>query len=171
MRKIIDLTGQKFGRLTVLKFSHIKGHHYYWDCLCICGKQCTVDEWRLTSGKTKSCGCYRKNMLTTHGLREHRLYGVYQNMKNRCYREQDKSYKNYGARGITICDEWLNNFQAFYDWAIINGYDKDAKRGDCTIDRINVNGNYEPTNCRWITIAEQNKNKRPRGTSYEKEGK
>ena len=88
-----------------------------------------------------------------------RLYGVWNNIKQRCFNPKNPSYKYYGGRGIAMCDRWLNSYNAFETWAIQNGYDEHAEIGKCTIDRINVNGNYEPNNCRWISIAEQNRNK------------
>lgn len=90
-----------------------------------------------------------------HGLRHTRLYGIYQHMKQRCYNPNNKDYHCYGERGIIVCDEWLNDFQAFYDWAMSNGYQENL-----TLDRMNVNGNYEPTNCRWATSKEQANNTR-----------
>lgn len=90
-----------------------------------------------------------------HGLRHTRLYGIWLQMKNRCNNEKTARYKDYGARGITVCDEWCNDFKAFYDWSMANGYSDDL-----TIDRINNDGNYEPSNCRWITIKQQSRNTR-----------
>ena len=94
-----------------------------------------------------------KNHLT-HGLRKHRLYRIWSNIKTRCYNVNDPHYERWGAKGITVCDEWRNDFKAFYDWSMTNGYSDEL-----TIDRINTNGNYEPTNCRWVTLAENNRNK------------
>ena len=113
----------------------------------------------LLTKSTLSCGCYNKELVkkvnVKHNMSYSKLYKVWQGMKTRCYNPNFIYYCNYGSRGITICNEWLNDFKSFYDWAIDNGY----KEG-LTIDRINNDGNYEPSNCRWITRAEQNRNQR-----------
>ena len=109
----------------------------------------------LKSGKIKSCGCLNKQGNPKHGLRYTRLYRIWINMKTRCYNKNTNRYKDYGARGITICNEWRNDFMSFYNWSMNNGYDENL-----TIDRINNDKNYEPSNCRWITVKEQNRNKR-----------
>lgn len=153
MTELKDLTGKKFGSLTVVKFSHRKDKHYYWNCICDCGTECIIDGDRLRRGETKSCGCYKRNMLTTHGKRHHRLYSIWCGMKRRCYLPQLKYYHRYGGRGIVVCNEWKDNFQAFYDWSMNNGY----KEG-LSIDRIDNDGNYEPTNCRWVNQKTQARN-------------
>lgn len=165
-----DLSGQKFGRLTVIREVGKDKHGNYINlCLCDCGKEIQVISHDILRGHTRSCGCLaseiigKRNKLysTTHGLRRKtKLYQVWVNMKSRCYNVNHNSYKTYGARGIKVCDEWRNDFQAFYDWAMANGYDETAIKWEYTVDRIDVNGNYAPSNCRWITIQEQQNNKR-----------
>lgn len=159
MSSVKDLTGRKFGRLTAL--SYHKGSRQKkakWLCKCICGNTVLVDTFKLISGHTKSCGCLQRERASLankkHGLRNTRIYKTWCNMKSRCFNKNHSDYYNYGGRGITVCDEWKNDFKAFYDWAISNGY-----RDDLTIDRIDVNGNYEPNNCRWETNYTQALNK------------
>ena len=163
-----DLTGEKFGRLTVIELDHRKaknpkGYRYFWKCKCDCGNEAVVCGEFLTEGRTKSCGCYRREntikMKTTHNHANTRLYSVWLSMKTRCKCEGSSAYKYYGARGISVCKEWLN-YETFYEWAMLTGYDETAVRGKCTLDRIDVNGNYEPSNCRWISQKEQSRNTR-----------
>ena len=160
MSKIKDLTGQKFGRLTVIKIvGKDKYQNIIWLCKCDCGKDVSVRSASLLKGRTVSCDCYNKEKakyaFKTHGLSKTRLYRIWTGIKNRCFNENIPKYKNYGNRGIFVCDEWKNDFMSFYNWAMDNGY-----QDDLSIDRINVNGNYEPLNCRWITNKEQSRNKR-----------
>ena len=164
--KLIDLTGQKFHRLTVLGRSEIttsRGRPK-WVCQCDCGSIIDVAGDDLKSGNTKSCGCWNiesaRNRRLKHGLKHTRLYYVWCAMKERCYNPNNKRYKDYGGRGIRVCDEWLNDFVAFHDWAIENGYDENAPFGQCTLDRANNNEGYYPFNCVWSTMAQQNRNKR-----------
>lgn len=158
-----NLKGQTFGRLTVIEVTNKRKHgSVVWTCLCQCGNTVEVTSNCLIRGKTKSCGCYkiesRKNncrkTFLTHGQTKTKLYGVWQGMKRRCYCPTDKSYKNYGGRGIHLHESWLN-FENFREWSIQNGY----KEG-LTIERIDVNKNYEPSNCTWIPLKRQARNRR-----------
>jgi len=160
MAKIQDLTGKKFNRLTVItRADNTSSGMTCWVCKCDCGKQKIVAGKHLKSGKIKSCGCYNHDALikrnTKHGLTNTRLFRIWGNMKDRCYNPNKSNYCYYGGRGIVICEEWLDNFENFYNWAMSNGY-----KSHLSIDRINSNGNYEPANCRWITQKEQNNNRR-----------
>ena len=153
-----DLIGQKFGKLTVIEKAKEGRQRYI--CKCECGNTITLQRSRLP--KYKSCGCYEKVNLEIishssykHGKTNTRLYGIWCGMKDRCYNSNCEHYDCYGGRGIRVCDEWLNDFQKFYDWSIQNGYEKGL-----SIDRIDVDGNYEPSNCRWATKIEQMRNRR-----------
>lgn len=160
MSRLQNLIGQKFNRLTVIsRAENTKSGMTCWLCQCDCGKQKIVAGKHLKSGRIKSCGCYNHDSLvkrnTTHGLTNTRLFRIWGNMKDRCYNPNKSNYPYYGGRGIQICQEWLDNFENFYVWAINNGYQRNL-----SIDRINGNGNYEPSNCRWVTQKEQNNNRR-----------
>lgn len=157
-----DLTGKKFNMLTAIEKVGTKNHNTQWLCICDCGNTTTVGGSALTGGKIKSCGClrHRESHRKTHGKTDTRLYFIWRNMLTRCYNSNFRDYKHYGGRGITVCDEWKEDFQTFYEWSVANGYDASAERGNFTIDRIDVNGNYEPTNCRWVDIKAQQSNRR-----------
>ena len=151
MRKFKDLTGQKFGKLTVISREKNDKHgNIRWLCKCDCGKETTVQGGHLTSGRTKSCGCVRN-----HGQSRTRLYRIWVAIKTRCYNPAHNNYKNYGGRGIVMCYSIKDNFTAFREWALTNGYKKGL-----TIDRVDVNGNYTLDNMRWATMSEQARNKR-----------
>lgn len=164
--KYKELIGKKFGKLTVVDMNARQlyypngtknGLFIEYVCQCECGNLVSVKRCRLLDGKTKSCGCLRKKITaerkTTHGLCHTRLNAIWHKMKSRCYSKTSDKYKHYGARGIKICEDWLKDFKSFYDWSLSNGY-----KDDLTIDRIDVNGDYCPQNCRWITQTQQTKN-------------
>lgn len=153
MGKFIDLTGMKFGKLTAIKRADNIGIKTAWECQCDCGNKIVVMSNSLRTGNTKSCGCLAK----PHGGSHTRLNVIWRGMMGRCYKPYYDRYKNYGGRGIVVCDEW-HNFSKFREWAIASGYDEKAKRYECTIDRININGDYCPSNCRWISMKEQMQN-------------
>ena len=160
MGKLIDRTGQVYGRLTVIGRAEDDAlRNKRWLCRCECGTEKVLPASSFVYGGTKSCGCYNierlKELKRTHGESKTRLYGIWRDMKNRCYNPNVAKYKYYGGRGITVCDEWRESYEVFRDWALSNGYVDDLQ-----IDRIDVNGNYESNNCRWATLVEQARNKR-----------
>lgn len=164
-KRAVDISGQRFGRLTAVECVGKKEQAgYLWRCVCDCGNEVAALTRDLRSGNTRSCGCWRNEKIgrinKTHGKsHKSRLYNVWNGMRQRCNDPNHKSYKNYGGRGILCCEKW-NDFTAFETWAFQAGYDENAPYGRCTLDRIDVNGNYEPDNCRWIAIKEQASNKR-----------
>lgn len=171
MGKLIDLTGQRFGRLVVIERKETAtSGHAKWLCLCDCGNTKNVTSNQLRSHRgTKSCGCLQRerashaNLNKDHsdfkektkiGAEHKRLHQTWRDMINRCTNTNNRRFYAYGERGIQVCEEWLNSFLAFKEWAIATGY-----TDELTLDRIDVNRNYEPSNCRWATLKEQNNNR------------
>ena len=154
--------GDKFNRWKVLKKD--KNKSTFWICQCDCGTIRSIKATALYLETSKSCGCYNIEQLKarkTHGESNTRLYSIWESMKARCYYKKHNKYKDYGGRGITVCEEWKNSFESFRDWALQNGY-----KDNLTLDRINNNKGYLPENCRWVTQSEQCKNKRPKESKY-----
>lgn len=143
-----DLTGKRYGRLLILSLNRTRSHTY-WNCRCDCGKEIVAESYNISSGHTTSCGCYQSELIkkrnTIHGLTNHVLHGSWCKIIERCYTISSHAYKDYGGRGIKVCTDWLTDFKKFYDWSIANGWNENVD-----IDRINNDGDYEPSNCRYV---------------------
>lgn len=155
-RKIIDITGKKFNKLTVIKFDKEKSNNKnkYWICKCDCGNIKSIEGNKIKNGLVKGCGCLRGKNNIKYSIQNKKLYKLWWHIINRCNNKKDISYKNYGGRGIKVCDEWLE-YDNFAIWCLKNNYKEGLE-----IDRINNNGNYEPDNCRFVTRLENSRNKR-----------
>lgn len=172
MPKTIDMVGYKTGLITVIERAGSAKGQTTWLCQCTCGKKFIQYGGPLRAGKIKSCGhlwksrserqkiAYRSIAKEKHSGCADRLYFVWASMRRRCDSPKNTSYKNYGGRGIRVCDEWNNDYGAFRNWAISSGYDENAPRGACTLDRINPDGNYCPENCTWVSMKKQSNNRR-----------
>ena len=172
-KPIADITGERFGRLVAIE--RVGSRRYkgggtlsIWKCRCDCGNYTEIPLCALKNGNTKSCGCLVDkgrlgDLKRTHGEAHSRLYNVWQQMRKRCNNPHDTVYKYYGGKGVSVCDEW-SSYEVFREWAYKNGYDPDAPRGYCTLDRINPFLDYSPDNCRWVPFSEQLKNTRKEWT-------
>lgn len=157
MGKKLNLIGERFGRLLVVNTAPNRGAKTYYLCKCDCGNMTEVSTNSLRKGEIISCGCYLRDFINkkkAQSVRNTRLYRCWQSIKSRCFNPNAKAYKWYGARGITMCGEWVNSFHSFRDWSFANGYAENLE-----IDRIDNDGNYSPDNCRWVTHKENCNNR------------
>lgn len=157
--RLIDLTGMKFNRLTAISYIGQGSCGAKWLFKCDCGREVVTNAYPVKHGQTKSCGCWNEenkhNRYRIHGLTGTRIQVTWSHMKQRCYNPNCREYEHYGGRGISVCEEWKNSVAEFAKWAYANGY-----KENLTLDRIDNDGNYEPNNCRWVSMEVQENNKR-----------
>lgn len=149
-----DLTGHRFGKLVALEDIGRANGGVVWKCQCDCGSITQVRANHLVRGLVVSCGCYNREVISKHNMTNTAIYSAWQSMKNRCENPNAQEYRRYGGRGIRVCDEWSNNSEAFIEWALANGWERGL-----SLDRIDNDGDYEPDNCRWVTMKTQGRNR------------
>lgn len=153
----LDLQGRRFGKLLVLEEDGKYGTNIMWRCKCDCGNEVRVRAASLMSGNSTSCGCGRIEAITSHGMTDTQLFNAWRAMKRRCQANNKQCYKDYRGRGITVCEEWEHDFNAFKEWSLSNGYENKPK---ISLDRIDNDKGYSPDNCRWTTPKVQSRNRR-----------
>lgn len=157
-QKDLSHIGEIWGRMTIIAFDHTdKSYNKWYVARCQCGNEKIVTYGSLKHGQVVSCGCYSREIHTKHGMSHDRIYVIWKNMNDRCYDKNNKSYSNYGGRGISVCEQWrdpIDGLKRFQEWSISHGYMEDL-----SIDRIDNDGNYDPTNCRWVDKIVQSNNK------------
>lgn len=154
MMRLIDITGKRFSKLIAIECAYKTKKVHFWRFKCDCGNESIIRKADVMHGKTQSCGCFLREVRTTYNCHNERLYKIWRGMLKRCYQVHTKDYQRYGIKGIKVCDEWKSDYIAFKGWSLSSGY-----TDELSIDRIDNNGNYESSNCRWTTYKIQNRNR------------